>query len=50
LLARANDAGQGVAMSAARWANTSAITTILLYPDANQFSSGSTFALYGIAS
>jgi len=48
LLARANDEGQGVSATAARWANTNAITTILLYPDANQFSSGSRFDLYGV--
>jgi hypothetical protein len=35
---------------AARWANTSAITSIKLYPDSSTFAAGSTFALYGIVS
>ena len=38
-----------VAMTAARWANTAAITTILVESGAN-FNAGATFALYGIAS
>lgn len=34
----------------ARWVNTAAITTIKVLTDGNNFTSGSTFALYGIAS
>jgi hypothetical protein len=33
---------------ATRWANTSAITSLVLAPTTGQFSSGSTFSLYGV--
>lgn len=49
VLSRAGYSAQ-VIMYAGRWANTSAITSIELYPSANQFASGSTFYLYGIVS
>jgi len=49
LLIRNNDAGYVVEMMAARWASTSAITTIKLYPGAGNFVTGSTFALYGVS-
>ena len=39
-----------VLASAGRWANTAAITTINVFAASAQFASGSTFALYGIAS
>lgn len=39
-----------VGMSAGRWANTSAITSILLNMNADDFPSGSSFYLYGIVS
>lgn len=48
-LVRASHASYGVEVWAFRWANTSAITTILLYPGSGSFASGSTFALYGVA-
>lgn len=51
-ITRSNSVGAsyaGAEMSANRWANTSAINTILIYPDSGTFASGSTFALYGIA-
>lgn len=35
---------------AGRWANTAAITTVNIAPGSGQIASGSTFALYGIAS
>ena len=35
---------------AARWASTSAITSIKLFPDSSTFAAGSTFSLYGIVS
>jgi hypothetical protein len=38
-----------VAMTAGRWANTAAVTTILIESPVN-FNAGATFALYGIAS
>lgn len=31
------------------WKSTAAITTVKLFPAANQFASGSTFALYGVS-
>jgi hypothetical protein len=50
VLLRNNSSDWGTAMTSARWANTAAITSIQLYPNAGTFSAGSTFALYGIAS
>jgi hypothetical protein len=35
---------------AARWANTSAITTIMITPTSNSIAAGSTFSLYGVIS
>jgi hypothetical protein len=32
-----------------RWSSTSAVTSVKLYPAANQFATGSTFALYGVS-
>jgi len=51
VLARGNGLGSGnsVGGNAARWANTSAITTIQVLAGGATFASGSTFALYGIA-
>ena len=34
---------------AQRWANTSAITSLLIQPSSNQYAAGSTFYLYGVA-
>jgi hypothetical protein len=51
VLTRTNNAGLGTQAQANRWANTNAITSIqCAVRTAGQFSSGSTFALYGIAS
>ena len=51
MLGRGNTPGWGTRMNAARWANTSAVTSILVFTEANlNFAAGSTFALYGIAS
>lgn len=33
---------------AARWASTSAVTSIKLFPDSSTFAAGSTFTLYGV--
>jgi hypothetical protein len=49
-LKRVNEAGTGTQAFAGRWASTSAITSIKLTPQGGNFNSGSTFALYGIAS
>ena len=49
-LSRTNDAGYIVSSYCARWANTAAITSIVIYPAGNAFSAGSTFSLYGIVS
>jgi hypothetical protein len=37
-----------VAALASRWANTSAITSVTLYPFSGSFAIGSTFSLYGV--
>jgi hypothetical protein len=50
VLIRNNSSDWGTAMTAARWANTAAVTSIQLYPNAGTFSAGSTFELFGIAS
>jgi hypothetical protein len=47
---RADIASSGVAMTAGRWANTSAITTVTVVAGLNNFVAGSTFALYGVSS
>ena len=51
MLARASYAGNQAQMAAARWASTSAITSVSLFMDGGRtFQIGSTFSLYGIAS
>jgi len=49
VLVRANGASLSTSAFADRWASTSAISTIVVFPAANSFASGSTFAIYGIA-
>lgn len=49
VLVRNSGSASGVGMLANRWASTSAITTITLYPNSGSFTAGSTFSLYGIA-
>jgi hypothetical protein len=49
-LARANNADSGVDATVGLWSSTSAITSISVYTDSGNFSIGSTFTLYGIAS
>ena len=39
-----------VVKTAQRWASTSAITSILLFPGSGSFQAGSSFALYGVVS
>lgn len=48
-LIRSDDSTQNTVAISGRWASTSAISSILVYPSANSFATGSTFALYGIA-
>jgi hypothetical protein len=49
-LSRATNASRGVDAVAARWANTSAITTIRLFYEVGNITTGSRFDLYGIVS
>lgn len=52
VLIRSDQASTGTTMSAGRWANTAAITSITLLPQSSgslTWSTGSTFSLYGIA-
>jgi hypothetical protein len=46
---RSNRGYVGVSGISITWASTSAITTIDVFPEANQWAIGSTFTLYGIA-
>lgn len=50
ILIRVNRADTGVAMIVGRWAQTTAITSVDLVTDSGNFSSGSSFYLYGIVS
>lgn len=50
VLERGNRAGGSVAASAARWANTAAITSVQINTGSGTFSAGSTFSLYGVVS
>ena len=50
MLLRTSDSSQAVSAEAARWASTSAITSIACFALGTTFAIGSTFALYGIAS
>jgi hypothetical protein len=49
-LSRTNVATSYAVAYANRWTNTSAVTSIQLFPDSGSFATGSTFALYGIVS
>ena len=48
-LARANTPSSAVETNVNLWRSTSAITEVSLFTDSDQFNSGSTFTLYGIA-
>jgi hypothetical protein len=39
--------GSRIDAAASRWANTDAITSVLVYPTSSSFAIGSTFSLYG---
>lgn len=47
-LTRSNNVGNGLAAVVGMWRNTNAITSIRFFPDSGNFSTGSTFRLYGI--
>ena len=49
-LARADNASTGTQANVSLWRSTSAINSIAIYTDTGNFSTGSTFTLYGIAS
>lgn len=49
VLMKVGRAGGGKTMTAARWGNTAAITTIQALTSGANFAAGSTFSLYGIA-
>jgi hypothetical protein len=48
VLSRATAGAEITIMTANRWANTAAITSVQVRPDASTFASGSTFSLYGV--
>ena len=50
ILTRANNnnpTGPSVEMTASRWANTAAVTSVTIYVSSASFAAGSTFSLYG---
>lgn len=49
LLTRRDEAGYITEAITGRWASTSAITTLLIYPASGNIVAGSTFALYGVS-
>ena len=50
MIQRGNDSAALTIMTAARWANTSAITSVQVMPSSGTLSTGFTASLYGIAS
>lgn len=48
ILGRANNSGSGVEMQAKRWANTAAVTSLVIRNDA-VWNSGTTLSLYGVS-
>jgi hypothetical protein len=48
ILIRTDESSTGTEAFANRWASTSAITSIYLFPSTGTWSSGSTFSLYGV--
>lgn len=47
-LSRCSNASESSTMTAARWTNTAAITSLTVAPDSSTFAVGGTFNLYGI--
>jgi hypothetical protein len=48
VLSRSNNAANGVAAVALRWANTAPITSLTVNPENATYAIGSTFSLYGV--
>lgn len=48
VLIRANAHSNGAVMTAGRWANTAAITSIVVFPESGSWDIGSVFSLYGV--
>lgn len=49
MLIRSNRPSEATLAYACRWASTSAVTSVQVYPNSGNWTSGGTFALYGIA-
>lgn len=49
VLTRNDNAEGSLTAYAQRWANTSAVTSIYLFPNLDSFAAGSTFSLYGVS-
>lgn len=49
LITRHSESGYQVSALACRWASTSAITSLVIFPGSSTFVAGSTFALYGVS-
>jgi len=49
IISRFDTAADRTNATASRWASTSAITSLRLFPNADSFAVGSTFSVYGIA-
>lgn len=47
-ISRGNNASNGTASNAGLWRSTAAVTSIILFPSASTFASGTTFSLYGV--
>lgn len=50
MLQKTDASATGTTVAAGRWANTAAVTSVAIFPIANSWAAGSSFALYGVAS
>jgi hypothetical protein len=48
-LIRSNNSALGTIATMARWASTSAVTSVVVYPSTSTFAAGSSFMLYGVS-